>query len=134
MILGPAPVLAVIVGLFHVSAYLFIRGRVGARLPFLLVAGILGAWAGDAVGGRLGDPLTIGDFHVLASSFVAWLGILLVAILAVLAPERPREPRARLSIGRRVLAGLGRADESALPGPDEERSGRGVDDDAEHRP
>ena len=116
MILGPAPVLAAIVGLFHVSAYVFIRGRVGARLPFLLVAAILGAWAGDAVGARLGDPLTIGDFHVLASSFVAWLGILLVAILAVLAPERPRETRAGLSIGRRVLAGLGRAEDPESSG------------------
>lgn len=124
MILGPALVLAAIVGLFHVSAYVFIRGRVGARLPFLLVAGILGAWAGDAVGARLGDPLTIGDFHVLASSLVAWLGILLVAILAVLAPDRAREERPRPSIGRRVLAGLGRADEPAAlepePAADEE--------------
>jgi hypothetical protein len=116
VILGPALVLAAIVGLFNVSAYVFIRGRVGARLPFLLVAGILGAWAGDAVGARLGDPLTIGDFHVLAASFVAWLGIALVAILAVLAPERHGEPRARLPIGRRVLAGLGRADAGEPPG------------------
>ena len=115
MILGPALVLAAIVGLFHVSAYVFIRGRVGARLPFLLVAGILGAWAGDAVGARLGDPLTIGDFHILASSFVAWLGIALVAILAILAPERPREARARPSIGRRVLAGIGRGDAEEPP-------------------
>ncbi len=122
MILGPAPVLAAVVGLFHVSAYVFIRGRAGARLPFLLLAGILGAWAGDAVGARLGDPLTIGDFHVLAASFVAWLGIALVAILAILAPERPRETRARASLGRRVLAGLGRSDpgdgETEPPPPD----------------
>lgn len=110
MIVGPAPVLAAIVGLFHVSAYVFIRGRVGARLPFLLVAAILGAWAGDAIGARVGDPLTIGDFHVLAASFVAWLGIGLVAILAILAPDRPSEARARRSIGRRVLAGLGRSE------------------------
>lgn len=110
VILGPAPVLAAIVGLFHVSAYVFIRGRAGARLPFLLLAGILGAWAGDTVGARLGDPMTIGDFHILAASFVAWLGIGLVAILAILAPERPLETPARPSIGRRVLAGLGRAD------------------------
>jgi hypothetical protein len=115
VILGPAPVLAAIVGLFHVSAYVFIRGRAGARLPFLLVAGILGAWAGDAVGARLGDPLTIGDFHVLAASFVAWLGIALVAILAVLAPDRAREERPRPSFGRRVLSGLGRAEEPELP-------------------
>jgi hypothetical protein len=104
----PAVVLAVVVGVFHVSAYVFIRGRAGARLPLLLVAAILGSWAGDAVGGRLGDPVRIGDFHVLAASAVAWLGILLVAILAVLVPERARDATVRPSIGRRVLAGLGR--------------------------
>ncbi|NJD28152.1 MAG: hypothetical protein FIA92_07625 [Chloroflexi bacterium] len=127
MILGPAPVLAAIVGLFHVSLYVFLRGRAGARLPFLLLAAFLGAWAGDTVGSRLGDPLTIGDFHVAAASFVAWLGIGLVAILAILAPERPREPRIRLSIGRRVLAGLGRAespDTTPEPGPQPEPEAR----------
>jgi hypothetical protein len=115
MILGPAPVLAAIVGLFHVSLYVFLRGRAGARLPFLLLAGILGAWAGDVVGARLGDPVTIGDFHVAAASFVAWLGIGLVAILAILAPERTREARQRTSIGRRVLAGLGRPEPPDTP-------------------
>lgn len=93
----PAPVLAVIVGLFHVSAYVFIRGRAGARLPLLIAGAVLGAWAGDAVGGRLAlDPLRIGDFHLLAASLVAWLAIGLVAILSVLVPERTkgdRQPR-----------------------------------------
>ena len=90
--IGPGLVLAVIVGLFHVSAYVFIRGRVGARLPFLIAAAILGAWAGDTVGGRMAiDPLRVGDFHILSASVVAWLGIGLVAILAVLVPE-PQAP------------------------------------------
>jgi len=90
VILGPALVLSVIVGLFHVSAYVFIRGRAGARLPLLLIAAILGAWAGDTVAARMAiDPLRIGEFHLLTSSFVAWLGIGLVAILAGLVPERP---------------------------------------------
>ncbi len=104
MTIGPAPVLAAIVGGFHVSAYVFIRGRAGTRLPFLLAAAILGAWAGDAVGSRLGDPVTIGDFHLLAASFVAWLGIGLVAILAVLVPERPPDAARRWTLGRRLLA------------------------------
>lgn len=86
--IGPALVLSVIVGLFHVSAYVFIRGRAGARVPLLVVAAILGAWAGDTVGGRMAiDPLRIGEFHLLSASFVAWLGIGLVAVLAVLVPE-----------------------------------------------
>jgi hypothetical protein len=91
-VIGPAPILAAIVGLFHVSAYVFIRGRAGARLPLLIVAAILGAWAGDTVGLRMSiDPLRIGDFHLLSASVVAWLAIGLVAILSVLAPERAAE-------------------------------------------
>ena len=88
--ISPALVLSVIVGLFHVSAYVLIRGRAGARLPLLIVAAILGAWAGDTVGARLAiDPIRIGEFNLLSASFVAWLAIGLVAIVAVLVPERP---------------------------------------------
>lgn len=97
--IGPAPVLAVIVGLFHVSAYVFIRGRAGARLPLLVIAAVLGAWAGDTVGSRMAiDPLRVGEFHLLSASLVAWLGIGLVAVLAVLAPEgHARVPEERVS-------------------------------------
>lgn len=93
--ISPALVLSVIVGLFHVSAYVFIRGRAGARLPLLTVAAILGAWAGDTVGSRLAiDPIRVGEFNLLSASVVAWLAIGLVAILAVLVPERaPGEQR-----------------------------------------
>ena len=98
MTIGPALVLSVIVGLFHVSAYVFIRGRAGARLPLLLIAAILGAWAGDTVAARMAiDPLRIGEFHLLTASFVAWLGIGLVAVLAGLVPERPA-PAARPAV------------------------------------
>ena len=87
--IGPALVLAVIVGLFHVAAYVFIRGRAGARLPLLIVGAVLGAWAGDTVAGRMNiDPLRVGDFHLVSASFVAWLAIGLVAILAILVPEK----------------------------------------------
>jgi hypothetical protein len=86
-VIGPAIVLAAILALFHVSAYVFIRGRAGARVPVLLVAAFLGAWAGDALAGRLDvDPIRIGDFHVLAASIVAWLAIGFVVIVAVMAP------------------------------------------------
>lgn len=97
--IGPALVLAVIVGLFHVSAYVFIRGRAGARLAPLLVASILGAWAGDTVGGRMAiDPIRVGEFHLISASVVAWLAIGLVAILSVLVPERAsREPAPRVT-------------------------------------
>ena len=90
--IGPGVVLAAILALFHVSAYVFIRGLVGARLPLLLLAAFFGAWAGDALAGRLGiDPIRIGDFHVLAASVMAWLAIGFVALIAVLAPERRAE-------------------------------------------
>jgi hypothetical protein len=104
-VIGPALVLSAIVGLFHVSAYVFIRGRAGARVPLLAVAAILGAWAGDTVGGRMGiDPFRIGDFHLLSASIVAWLGIGLVAVLSVLVPEgRPdRQPEIVSTLLRRV--------------------------------
>ena len=120
--IGPAPILAVIVGLFHVSAYVFIRGRAGARLPLLIVAAILGAWAGDAVGARLAiDPLRIGDFHVLLASFVAWLAIGLVAILSILVPERSggdRQPRIQTQVVRAATAAPGA--EAAAGGTDPE--------------
>ena len=102
--IGPALVLSVIVGLFHVSAYVFIRGRAGARVPLLIVAAILGAWAGDTVGGRMAlDPMRIGEFHLLSASLVAWLAIGLVAVLAVLVPEgRPeRQPQLVSTVVRR---------------------------------
>jgi putative exporter of polyketide antibiotics len=87
--IAPALVLAAILAVFHVSAYVFVRGRAGARVPMLLVAAFLGAWAGDALAGRLdADPVRIGDFHVLGASLFAWIGIAVVAILAVMAPTR----------------------------------------------
>lgn len=113
MTIEPALVLAVIVGLFHVSAYVFIRGRAGARLPLLILASVLGAWAGDTVGARMSiDPLRIGDFHLVSASIVAWLAIGLVVILAVLVPERKREPAAA-----RVSTTLRRAAAPASPAP-----------------
>ena len=52
--IGPAIVLAVLVGTFHAALYVLIRGNAGGRLPIVVVAAILGAWAGDALGDRLG--------------------------------------------------------------------------------
>ena len=120
--ISPALVLSVIVGLFHVSAYVFIRGRAGARLPLLIVAAILGAWAGDTVGARLAiDPIRVGEFNLLSASFVAWLAIGLVAIVAVLVPERaPGERREVIStvVHRAVPAAGEPAAASAGPEPE----------------
>ena len=116
--ISPALVLSVIVGLFHVSAYVFIRGRAGARLPLLMVAAILGAWAGDTVGARLAiDPIRVGEFNLLSASFVAWLAIGLVAIVAILVPERsPGERREVISTVVRRTAP--RPNETAAPEPE----------------
>ncbi|HEX5465450.1 MAG TPA: hypothetical protein VFW92_02115 [Candidatus Limnocylindrales bacterium] len=88
MEIGPAPVLAVLVGLFHASVYLLLSGRLRGRMLLVLPAAILGAFAGQALGARLGDPVRIGDFGLLWSSIVAWLGITIVVVVSLLGPAR----------------------------------------------
>ncbi len=91
MSLDPALIFAILVGIFHASLYVLIRGNAGGRLPIVLVASILGAWAGDALADRLGwDLLTIGDFHLLAASIVAWVGIGISSAVAILGPSERR--------------------------------------------
>jgi hypothetical membrane protein len=86
--IAPALILAILVGVFHASLYVLIRGSGGGRLPIIVIASILGAWAGDALGDRLGmELLTIGDFHLIAASIVAWVGIAISSAVAVLAPQ-----------------------------------------------
>jgi hypothetical protein len=114
--IGPAPILAAIVGLFHVSAYVFIRGRAGARLPLLVVAAVLGAWAGDTVGARMAiDPIRIGEFHLVSASIVAWLAIGLVAILSTLVPERRSRP-----VREAISTVVTRSTAAGATGPDAE--------------
>ena len=87
--IGPAPVLALLVGVFHTALYVLIRGSAGGQLPLLILAAFLGAWAGDALGARLGiDVFRIGDFRLLAASAVAWVGIGFVSVIAILGPTR----------------------------------------------
>jgi hypothetical protein len=88
VVVGPVAVLALLVGLFHSGLYLVIRGSAGLRFPFVLVAAVLGSFAGQQVGARLGDPLAIGDFGVVWSSVVAWLGIGLIVAASFLSPPR----------------------------------------------
>ena len=93
MAIGPAPVLAALMGLFHTSLYVFIRGSVSPRVVVIAAAAVLGAWAGDALGGRLtGDPIRVGDFHVVAASIMAWVGIGAMSIASVLGAPKPEEP------------------------------------------
>ena len=89
MSVDPSVILAVLVGVFHASLYVLIRGSAGGRLPIVVVAAILGAWAGDALGDRLGiHVLSIGDFRLLAASILAWVGIGISSAVAILGPSK----------------------------------------------
>jgi hypothetical protein len=86
--IGPALPLALLVGLASTAIYVLIRGDAGGRLPATYVAAALGAWAGAAIGGRLGiDILTIGDFPLIPAAILSWVGIGIVAVLATLGPQ-----------------------------------------------
>jgi hypothetical protein len=91
--LEPSLVLSVLVGIFHAALSVAIRGSAGGRLPLLFAASILGAWAGDAIFARLGIGLvTLGDYHLIGASIVAWLGIGIVSVIATLGPNAERQP------------------------------------------
>lgn len=95
--IGPALPLSLLVGIFHTALSVFIRGSVGARAPLTFAAAVLGAWAGDSLAARIGlDVLVLGDYRLLGASLGSWLGIGIVAALAVLGPD----PRFRLGRGR----------------------------------
>ena len=88
MTVPPALPLALLVGLLHTALYVLIRGNAGGRLPLTYAAASLGAWAGAAIGSRIGlDLLAIGDFPIIPASIVAWLGIGIVSILATLGSQ-----------------------------------------------
>jgi hypothetical protein len=87
--IGPAPVLAFLVGVLHTSLFVLIRGDAGGRrLPIVVIGAFFGAWIGDALGARIGlEWPAIGDFNLLTSSLVAWLAIGLIAIVGILVPS-----------------------------------------------
>ena len=89
MSLEPSLVLSVLVGIFHAALSVAIRGSAGGRLPIIVAAAILGAWAGDALGDRLGFTwFSIGDFRLVAASALAWVGIGISTAVALLGPSR----------------------------------------------
>jgi hypothetical protein len=87
--IGPSFVLAALMGVFWTSAAVLVRGVAGARLPFLLLLAVTGAWAGDAIGGRVGGPFDLLRIdRVLPASIGALAGILLVVVVSVMGPTR----------------------------------------------
>jgi hypothetical protein len=90
-VIAPSLVLSLLVGVFWTAAYVLVRGSAGGRLPLVAIAAVLGAWAGDAIGGRLGfDVVTIGDYRLVAASIVSCAGVALVAIIAILGPTKAK--------------------------------------------
>ena len=93
MSVEPALILSILVGTFHAALSVLLRGSAGGRLPAVVIAAILGAWAGDALMDRLGiDALTIGDYHLIGASILAWVGIALVSVVSILGPTRVSRP------------------------------------------
>lgn len=94
MTIGPTLPLALLLGLVNTALYVLVRGNAGGRLPLIYIAAALGAWAGAAIGGRLGlDWLAIGDFALVPASVLSWLGIGIVAVLATLGPQSEKAGR-----------------------------------------
>ena len=86
MDIAPAPILSALVGIANAAIFVLIFGSARARLVLLFPAAVLGAFAGQAIGARLTDPLRIGDFALLWASGFAWLGILIVVLVSQLGP------------------------------------------------
>ena len=85
--------LSILVGVFHAALSVLIRGSASGRLPLLVAAAILGAWAGDALFRRLGIGVaTLGDYSLLGASIVAWFGIGIVSVIATLGPSPEGQP------------------------------------------
>jgi len=86
--IGPALPLAILVGFVCTAVYVLVRGGAGGRLPLTFLAAVLGAWAGAAIGARLGITfLAIGDFALVPAVIVSGAAIGIVAILATLGPQ-----------------------------------------------
>jgi len=85
---APAVVLSILVGVFDSSLYLLLRGVLRPHLLVVIPASIVGAYIGQAVGGRVGDPVQVGDFSLVWAIVVGWVAILIVVSLASIMPGR----------------------------------------------
>ena len=92
MAIGPAPLLAVLVGIANAAVFILLLGAERTRLVLLFPAAVLGAYAGQALALHLPDQLRIGDFGVLWAAGFAWLGILVVVLVGLLVPPQRRPP------------------------------------------
>jgi hypothetical protein len=88
--LPPAILMSVLVGALWTCVYVLIRGRLRLHVLLVLPAGIAGAWAGQALGERLGDPARLGDYGMLWASVFAWIGIVVVSVAATVGARTPK--------------------------------------------
>ncbi len=85
----PWLVLTALSAALNLLAFIWVRGRWGRGVPFLVLASLGGTLMGNAIGERLGiDLLRIGDFRLLAASVAAQLTMLAVVLLTRLGPRR----------------------------------------------
>jgi len=87
---APSLVLSVVIGAIHTCIYVLVRGQLRLHVLLVLPAAIAGAWAGQAVGIRLGDPLRLGDYCLIWASAVSWIGIIVVSVAATLGARSPK--------------------------------------------
>lgn len=85
----PWIVLTALVAAINLLVFIAVRGRWGRLVPLLALTSLAGTLAGNAIGGRTGLELVrIGDFHLLAASVTAQLGMLAVTLLSLVWPVR----------------------------------------------
>ena len=86
---APALMLSVLLGVLHTCVYVLVRGRLRFHVLLVLPTAIVGAWAGQALGERLGDPLRLGDYCLIWASAFSWVGIVVVSVAATLGNRTP---------------------------------------------
>ncbi|TMB58181.1 MAG: hypothetical protein E6J47_00490 [Chloroflexi bacterium] len=88
----PWLVLTAIVAAMNLAAFIAIRGRWDRFVAVLLLASVIGAILGNAIGERTGVELVrIGDFHLVIASVGAQLCMLVATLLTQLGPSRRSE-------------------------------------------
>jgi hypothetical protein len=105
--------MSLLVGALWTCVYVLIRGRLRLHVLLVLPAAIVGAWAGQALGARLGDPARLGDYGMLWASVFAWIGIAVISVAATVGARTPQ---------RDAAAGPGSAVPPGTGGPDTDRS------------
>jgi hypothetical protein len=85
-------VLTAFTAAINLFVFIAIRGRWGRIVGPLALAALIGTVVGNAIGDRTGIELVrVGDFHLIAASVAAQLAMIVVVLLATLAPTQEVE-------------------------------------------